>query len=163
MTINIRLSTKSISRAIMKLRNAQDNLRWGVQDTVELLAKDGALIANQAYGNMAGAVDYLQDEHTAIIATNGDTNLIAEFGAGDATIPGIGFENQPDTPVYAGSYSELEGSGEYARTLAEDGSSGYWHFGGKIFHEVQPRMGLVKAKAYIIASAEETAKEVIRL
>ena len=156
MTITIKLSDKSINRAIRRLRLVQDHLRWGVQDTVELLAKDGAEIANAAYGGMANAVDYSTEEGVAIIAVTGETNLIAEFGAGDATDPATGFENKPDTPVYAGSYSELEGSGEYART-------GQWHFGDRVYTEVPARRGLMSAKAFILESGTDIAKEVIKL
>ena len=162
MTINIKLSDASIGRAIRRLRLAQDHLRWGVQDTVEILAKDGAEIANQAYGGMAEAIDYLQDsaldnaEAISVIAVVGETNLIAEFGAGDATDPATGFENEPDTPVYAGSYSELEGSNEYAKT-------GQWHFGGRVYTEVPARRGLMSAKAFIVEQGAEIAKEVIKL
>ena len=158
MTINIDLSTGSIRQAIERLQNAKDNLRYGVQDLVECLAKDGAGIANQAYGRMdATATDSSPKEGVAVISVTGETNLIAEFGAGDSTIPGIGFENPPDTPTYAGSYSESDqGSGMYARL-------GYWRFGGRIYREIEPRMGLVKAKAFIVATAAETAKEVIKL
>ena len=156
MTINIKLSDASIRRAIRRLRNAQQHLRWGLDDTVQALAKEGAEIANQAYGSMANAVDYMEDEAVGIIAVTGESNLIAEFGAGDATDPATGFENQPDTPVYAGSYSELEGSGEYAKT-------GKWHFGGKVYTEVPARRGLMSAKAFIIEQGAEIAKEVIKL
>lgn len=156
MNITVRLSDQSINRAIRRLRQAQNNLRWGVQDAIEILAKDGAEIANQAYGSMANATDYSTEEGTAIIAVTGETNLIAEFGAGDATEPATGFENKPDTPVYAGSYSELEGTGEYART-------GQWHFGDRVYTEIPARRGLMSAKEFIIESSTDIAKEVIKL
>lgn len=161
MTINIKLSDASIRRAISRLNNAKQNLRWGVSDTVEILAEDGARIAQDAYGGMANAVGYMQDETVGIIASTGEVNLIAEFGAGDDTDPATGFENKPDTPVYAGSYSELEGTGQYA-------NYGYWYFGGQKYYgengrRVPPRHGLLDAKAFVIATAENTAKEVIKL
>lgn len=157
MKITVHLSDQSILRAIHRLNRISDHLRWGIQDTVECLAEDGAQIANAAYGSMdAHANAYSPEEGVAVIAVSGETNLIAEFGAGDATDPATGFENKPDTPVYAGSYSELEGSGEYART-------GRWHFGGRVYTEVPARRGLFSAKAFIIETATETAKEVIKL
>ena len=157
MKIRIRLSHQSILNAIHKLNTANQNLRWSVADIAETLAEDGARIAQEAYGDMANVVAYMEDENVAKIATTGETNIIAEFGAGDATIPGYGFENVPDTPTYAGAYSESdEGAGMYAKY-------GWWKFGGKVYTEVEPRMGLVKAKTYIIETAEETAKEVIKL
>jgi hypothetical protein len=117
---------------------------------------------------MAEAVGYLTDQAldgakaTAVITTSGKANLIAEFGAGDDTDPATGFENQPDTPVYAGSYSELEGTGEYATT-------GQWHFGGRVYYgepdnlRVEPRRGLMQAKVYILEEGADIAKGVIKL
>ena len=66
------------------------------------------------------------------------------------------FENYVGVDVYPGAYSELVGSGEYAET-------GKWHFGGKVYTEVQPRMGLLDAKTYIEDNAVELAQEVILL
>jgi hypothetical protein len=160
--INIKLSDESIRNAIRQLRTVKEHLRWGIDDAVQILAKNGAIIAQDAYGSMANATDYMRDEAVGIIASTGEANLIAEFGAGDDTDPATGFENQPDTPVYPGSYSELEGSGEYART-------GRWHFGGKVYYgapdylRVEPRKGLLQAKAYILEEGTEVAKGVIKL
>ena len=158
MKISIRLSDASIRRAIRRLETAKQNLRFGIQDAVEILAQDGAGIANEAYGSMdANANAYSPEEGTANIAVSGKTNLIAEFGAGDATIPGIGFENPPDTPTYAGSYSESEeGSGMYA-------DRGWWKFGGSIYTQIEPRMGLVRAKTFVIEEGTEIARKVIKL
>ena len=157
MKINIKLSEASVLSAIRKLRQIQDNLRWGLNQTIDILVKDGEMIANEKYGSMAEAIGYMPDETTGIIASVGEVNLIAEFGAGDATLPPGGmFEDSPDTPVYPGSYSELVGSGEYAAT-------GKWHFGGKVYTEVEPRYGLYNAKNYIEKNAVEIAKEVIKL
>lgn len=156
MKISIRLSHKSISRAISKLNTASQNLRWGVSDTVDILANNGAEIAQGAYGKMANATNYMRDETTAIIASTGEANLIAEFGAGDATIPGTGFEHSPDTPTYAGSYSELVGSGQYAEY-------GWWRFGGRVYRKVEPRMGLLEARDYVKESSTKVAKGVIKL
>lgn len=156
MKVDIKLfSQASIRSAIQQLRQAQENLRWGVNETVEILVKDGEMIANDKYGGMAEAVGYMPDENIGIIASVGEANLIAEFGAGDATIPGTGFENAPETPTYAGSYSE-----EHSRMYAD---YGWWKFGGEIFHEVQPRMGLYNAKNYIEKNGNDIAREVIKL
>ena len=128
-----------------------------MQETIDILVKDGAMVANDKYGGMANAVGYMPDETTGVIASAGEANLIAEFGAGDATLPPAGmFEDSPDTPVYPGSYSELVGSGEYAAT-------GKWHWGGREFTEIEPRMGLYNAKNYIEKNAVDIAKEVIQL
>lgn len=155
MKISVRLSTRSINNAIIRLRQAQNNLRWGLHDTVDILTKEGAEIAQIADGNMANVVGYMPDETQGLIVATGDAPIIAEFGAGDATID-VMFENYPGVDVYPGSYSEQVGSGEYAAT-------GKWHFGGKEYTEVQPRGGLYNAKVFIKDNAAEIAKEVIKL
>ena len=158
MKVDIKLfSQASIRSAIQQLRQAQENLRWGVNETVEILVKDGEMIANDKYGGMAEAIGYMVNEGVGIIESGDDANFIAEFGAGDATLPPLGmFENEPFTDVYPGSYSEQVGTGEYART-------GKWHFGGREFTEVAPRMGLYNAKNYIEKNGNDIAREVIKL
>lgn len=155
MKINIDLSQRGVLSAIHKLRTAKENLRWGLNDTVSILAKNGAMIANGEYGSMANAIDWMEDESVGKISVVGDAPVIAEFGAGDATME-VRFENYPGVDVYPGAYSEQVGSGEYAET-------GRWHFGGHVYTEVEPRMGLLDAKLYIIDQAAEIAKEVIKL
>ena len=154
MNITLSLSPGSIDAAIRELETVKDNIEYGVQQTVEMLTQEGADIAKRDYGSMA-SVDYATDETTGIIGTSGQANIIAEFGAGDATITPM-FENYVGVDVYPGAYSELVGSGEYAET-------GKWHFGGKTYTEVQPRMGLLDAKLYIEGVAVELAQEVIQL
>ena len=85
----------------------------------------------------------------------GQAPVIAEFGAGDATIPVL-FENYAGVDVYPGSYSEQVGSGEYAET-------GVWHFGGKVYRQVEPRGGMLMAREYIRDNSTEIAREVIEL
>lgn len=156
MKIVIKLSEGSIIRAIERLEQAQDNLRYGTGQMMEILAKEGAGIAQGAYRSMA-RVDYAADETKGTITTSGAANLIAEFGAGDTTAdPRAMFANVPKTDVYPGSYSEQVGSGEYAR-------DGVWHFGGREYYYIPPRAGLYAAKQYIEQNAGRIAKEVIKL
>lgn len=154
MKINVRLSTESIDAAISKLLEIQDSLEFGTNDLVEVLAHDGALLAQSYFGSMAG-VSYEADGGHGIISASGEAVGIAEFGAGDDTLPVL-FENYPGFDVYPGSYSEQVGSGEYALT-------GRWHFGGREYRKVEPRAGLYNAKVYIQENATEIAREVIKL
>lgn len=163
MKITIDLSVGSIRDAIIRLRQAQDHLRWGLSETINALVTDGAMIANSNYGSMANAIDWMEDETIGKISVVGETPLIAEFGAGDATLePERFFESVPYTPVYPGSYSELVGTGEYYLTRLETGM-GIWHWNGIPFSAVEPKQGLYKAKLHIIESSTDTAKEVIKL
>ena len=153
MNINISLDTVSIEKAIHRINALKDDFKDGVADIVELLANDGAEVAQAAYGdwNVRTLVDKVS-ETRAEITVSGEMPLIAEFGAGQATMP-VMFENDPGTPVYEGSYSELEGSQEYYKY-------GSWHFAGKYFTEVPARHGLLDAKMFIIENSTKIAQEV---
>ena len=154
MTIHIDLSTESIESAIAKLTDYKEEFEDNVELVVELLTNEGAEVAQAAYGNWGVSVVPLVDGTSGEIIVAGDMPVIAEFGAGDATVePGGLFEGSPSTPVYPGSYSLLEGSKEYA-------TYGSWHFAGKKYTEVTPHLGLYGAKQYIIENSTDVAKEV---
>ena len=152
MRIQISLSTESIQNAIRLLNERRQMLEEDLEQFVEILANEGAEVANAAYGDFPVVATPHADGNHAEITVSGDMPLIAEFGAGQATMPVL-FENQPETPVYEGSYSELEGSQEYYRF-------GSWHFGGEYYTEVPARHGLLDAKQYIIENSTEIAREV---
>lgn len=155
MTINVSLSTESIVQAIRKLEMMKMNLEEGLSETIEILANEGAEIAQTAYGEWGIQATPFADETHGEIIISGDMPLIAEFGAGQATMP-VMFENSPSTPVYEGSYSELEGSQEYYKY-------GSWHFGGKYYTEVPARHGLLDARNFILENGTQIAQEVIQL
>lgn len=158
MKITINLSEESINAAIRKLQDAQRNIEYGINQTVEMLVKEGADVAQAADGAMATVVGYMDSESVGEIVAVGEAPVIAEFGAGDATIdPEKYFTNYPPVPVYPGSFSESEkGSGMYAEY-------GWWKFGGNVYRKVEPRQGLYRAKEFIQENAADYAKEVIKL
>ena len=152
-TIKMSLSVASIERAIRQLERIQDNLQQGLEDTVDTLVEEGAEIAQTAYGNMAQVGGFANGTEGRIVSA-GEDNLIAEFGAGDGTIP-VKFANKPKTPVYPGSYSEQHAR-QYARW-------GFWYFGGEVYSDIPARHGLLDAKRYVIEHSSEIAREVIKL
>lgn len=157
--IHIELSSESIDMAIRRLHDVQDNLREGIGELINTLTTEGAEQAQAAYGDwpVQAVAEVDEDDNIGYITVAGDMPLIAEFGAGDATLdPSTLFENSPMTPVAPGSYSLLEGSQEYYKT-------GQWHFGGHLYNEVLPRQGLHMAKVFIIENSTEIAQEVIKL
>lgn len=155
MNININLSTSSVIAAITRLRLIRNEIEDGTEHLVSILTNEGAEVAQSAYGDWGVQATPIVEETEGTIVVSGDMPLIAEFGAGQATMPVL-FENAPATPVYEGSYSELEGSQEYYKY-------GSWHFAGEYYTEVPARHGLLDAKQYIIENALETAMEVLKL
>ena len=156
MKIQISLSEASIERAIRRLTKVQENLQQGLEDTVDILCREGGNVAQASYQGMAVAYGECYGTEGRIVS-EGENNLIAEFGAGDDTVdPTSLFSNAPATDVFPGAYSLEVGSGEYWE-------KGKWHFGGREYTTVPPRMGLWNAKQYVVEHSTETAKEVIKL
>lgn len=160
MNINISLSTESIESAIRRLEMVKDNIDAGLQQTVDILAKEGAIVAQMDDGSMA-KVEPVSDSETQsrIVVSGGDTAIIAEFGAGDTTLsPGDFFENGSalDADVFPGAYSLFKGSRDYF-------NFGSWRFGGVWYTQVPPRHGLFDAKLFIVGNSSDIAKEVIKL
>lgn len=164
MNIKLTLGAEEINRLIDDLEFFNEHIG---EELINVLCIEGADEANFAYGSMAsatgGVVEASDGSVTGkIIATSGneDTLLIAEFGAGDATIsPSMEFESSGlDSVVYPGAYSRLKGSKEYY----EHGS---WQFPPKsgIYHtEVEARHGMFNAKLYVMQNYERLAEELIR-
>lgn len=155
MTINVKLSTESIDRAIAKLIEYQEEFDSGVEKVVELLTNEGADVANGAYGDWGVEAVPIPEGMSASIMVVGDMPLIAEFGAGDATLnPKDFFSRSPGTPVFPGSYS--------MRHAMMYSTFGEWKFAGRWMSEVQPRQGLYSAKMYIIENSTEIAQGVFK-
>ena len=148
------LNEGSIQNLIGRISNIRENLEENVERLVEILTNEGAEVARAAYGNWPVETTPLPDGTEGVINVAGDMPLIAEFGAGQATMP-VMFDNPPSTPVYEGSYSELVGSQEYYRF-------GSWHFAGDYYTEVPARHGLLDAKQYILEEGVRIAQEVLR-
>ena len=153
--IDISLSTESISKAIADLAAYREILEEGVEQVVDILTQEGAEVASAGYGNFGVGVTHQAEGTQGEITAYGDHDelLIAEFGAGQATMP-VMFEGSPYAAVYEGAFSESpRGSGEYAKF-------GSWHFGGGYYTEIPARHGLLDAKEYIIENSTDIAQEV---
>ena len=154
MTIHIDLSTEAIANAVAQLLAYQEEIETKTEQVIEILTNEGAEVAQTAYGGWGVAAVPSADGLHGDITVVGDMPVIAEFGAGDATVePGGFFEGSPSTPVYPGSYSLLEGSKEYA-------TFGSWHFASKKYTQISPHLGLFSAKQYIIANSTSVAQGV---
>lgn len=169
MNITVKLSDQSIRNAIKLLENAKDNLEYGLEQTLEILAKNGADEANNAYGSMATAHDFKDDKFTTSInVTGGDKAIIAEFGAGYGTMEYHPFAKNAPVPIEVASYSKenfdrsMYGGLFYITNDLYPGE-GYWLFGGQTYQRVEARHGLLNAYDYILQNWAEIAKGVIKL
>lgn len=174
MTIDITLSDASINRAIRKIEEAIENLQYGANDFVEVLAHNGAEVAQSAYGKMATAqMQPVSMTEAEIVVSGGDKAIIAEFGAGYATMEYHPFAQNAPVPIKVASYSEAH-DGMFALTDHINPGEGYWILGwakggkGKVGHavymdRVQPRHGLLNAYDYIMQNSDKVAEEVFKL
>lgn len=165
MNIVIKLSSSSIESAIRKLTKVRNDLPYSVNDLVETLAHDGAEVAQSAYGRMATAtMQPLGMDSSKIVVTGGDAAIIAEFGAGYATMEHHPFAKNAPVPIEVASYSKNQYPyGEFYRTDFINPGEGYWFFGGQEYDRVQPRHGLLNAYDYIRENSDRIAREVIKL
>lgn len=165
MTLSLNLSTASINKAIRQLTKASDDLNYAVNDLVESLAYDGAEVAQSAYGNMAAATAQSESMTQAkIVASGGDQAIIAEFGAGYATMEYHPFAKNAPVPIEPTSYSRDQYPyGLFYISDSVNPGEGYWFFGGKEYDRVQPRHGLLNAYDYINEHYLEIWKEVSRI
>ena len=155
MNINVKLSDESIQSAINKLQKIRDYFSEDSEKLVDILTNEGAEIAQAAYGSWPVSAVPMSALGVGTITVYGDELLIAEFGAGDATLnPSSMFEHAPNTDVFPGSYSR-ENAQQYWKW-------GSWYFGGRVYSEVAPHMGLYQAKRYLIEHSTEIAREVIQ-
>lgn len=162
MTININLSTESIAAAIRQLQTVKENLQWGLSEAVDILLKEGAQEAQIAYGGMASVTETTDSETSGRITATGDAVIIAEFGAGYATMEDHPFAGKAPVPIEVGSYSRENDGLFYWSDYANPGE-GYWNFGGQEYDRVEPRHGLLNAHYHIVNQAAEILKEVIKL
>ena len=162
MTINISLSTESIAAAIRQLRTVEENIRWGLSETIDILVKEGAQIAQAADGKMATVIGQKDDELSGRIIATGEAPIIAEFGAGYATMEDHPMAGKAPVPIEVGSYSR-ENDGLFYWSDYVNPGEGYWYFGGQEYDRVEPRHGLLDAHDHIVSHAAEIAREVIKL
>lgn len=175
MTVTLRLSTDSINQAIRQLTNARDDFNYAVHDLVESLAYDGAEVAEAAYGGMVHAAAMPSEMTEAkIVVPGGDRAIIAEFGAGYATMEYHPFAKNAPVPIKVASYSYAQYPiGLFAVTNDLYPGEGYWIFGrtkavkgftDPIYYDrVEPRHGLLNAYDYINEHYLRVWKEVSKI
>ena len=150
-TLRFGLAEDHIAYAIRVLESYKQDFEHGLEQAVEILTNEGAEIAKTHYGNWKVRATPSTSGTHGIISVSGDMPLIAEFGAGDATLP-VGFEYVPSI-VRRGSYSEQHAQ-QYSRW-------GFWYFAGEPYTEAGGMHSLLEAKRYIIGNSTSVIREAL--
>ena len=128
------------------------------------IAEVGKPIAEKCYAQADGQDEdheYLiwvepQANGASLIAL-GDDVVFREFGAGAKT------SNNPFThaeglpPIYPGSWSESEGTGEFAHS-----KEGYWHHHKQRYYGLTPTLGMYNASRVMRDFVAQYVKEVMK-
>lgn len=157
-TIHIDLTVGSINQAVRQLEAYEKSVSRRTETLVNELVDGGAELAQWAFRGW-GLVDKISEGGTGIIEATGENLIIAEFGAGMATMEGHPLKNNAPVDVYRGSYSEQVGSGEFYLSYQETGH-GFWHFGGSLYSAVEPKHGMLDARDYVVNNVESKARKV---
>ena len=166
--LTIALSDSSIRKAISELEAMIEDLSQDTCEIVDDLLLEGTDAANSAYGRMAHATGTRDSEgngiaegHIGVSAEDEDAAIIAEFGAGYATMVNHPMADNAPVPIEVASYSK-EHQGMFYETDQQNPGHGFWVFGGKPYREVQARHGLLDARDRIVERAADIAAEVIQ-
>ena len=163
MTLDIDLlNPQSVRDVISRLWEVRQNLRWGIEDAVDMLARDGATVAQDAYGSMTNVTGYGIENEGHIIVTGGEP-VIAEFGAGYATMEDHPWAGAAPVPIEVGSYSRENGGEFWERLQNSPEGEAFWVFGGRRYSRVEARHGLLNARNYIMEHSTETVRRAVHL
>lgn len=157
--IRVSLDQKSIEKAIKQLRYMAEDLEERTNKAVELLTIHGKAAAHAEYGNRLD-VDWEAKDGVGKIIATGDKAIIAEFGAGFATMEYHPMADNAPVDIKVGSYSREHG-GLFAALLDAGAPDPYWMFGGKEYRQVQPKPGMLAARNYIMYWYEDIVREVL--
>lgn len=147
------LDAKSVDAAIAWLADYETRVKSRINETAKRIIEAGETAAKEAF---AGTDVIVTSENVGgglwTIRADGGDVVFLEFGAGTATASGAPFAGRMPFEVSPGSWSEKEGTGEFANT-------GQWHYGGQVYTKVEPRLGMQKAYEAIKNAAQSAAKE----
>lgn len=161
MTINLELSKSGIQKAIKDLQNYSNSIDEKMQTLATELCKVGVPVVIVHYvdgfteGNSDCNIEIEPTEHGCVLRARGNDVCFLEFGGGVTTAiyDGEGQEGLP--PVYPGSWSESEGTGQFAE-------KGFWFYGGKKYDGIEAKLGLYYASIEMRNRAVETARRVFK-
>lgn len=127
------------------------------EEICKRLCEVGQTIVKQTHHQGGTMVWYEKTQDGYKIVAQGEDVMFIEFGTGDRAGELIAWYDQVPTYVRPGSWSEAH-EGEYAATGGE--GVGYWHFGGREYHETEPHPAFFEAYRAMVEALPQIAQEV---
>ena len=160
MTINLELSADGVRKAINEVKQYSKSIESRTQKLAEELCRIGIPVVNVHYlsgvreGNKDFTIKAIPKKNGCILQANGHDVCFLEFGAGVTTTSYSGEGQEGLPPIYPGSWSESEeGSGEFA-------NNGFWHYGGKLYYGLSPKLGMYYASKEMQNRVVEVARRI---
>lgn len=153
------LDPDSIDDAIRKIDRYKKTIEEKAQEVLSQLAVMGMQIVDYAYGgnDEEYEISCVVNGNNAMIIAEGSEVVFLEFGTGvyteDHTYE---METEGLPPIFAGSYSQIEGSGQF-RAGHE-----YWYYNHKKYVGSIPMRGFYMASKEIKEQAVEMAIKVFK-
>ena len=157
MRIKITLDSESIDNAIKKIDQYKNSLQKKAEEVLSQLAVMGMEVVNYAYGDEEYEISCIVNGDNAMIIAEGSEVVFLEFGTGvyteDHTYE---METEGLPPIFAGSYSQTEGSGQF-RAGHE-----YWYYNHRKYVGSIPLRGFYMASKEIKEQAVNVAIKVFK-
>ena len=153
------LEIETIDEAIKAINDYSKTLKPKAKEIATRLSEIGKQVVDFSY-SQSGEDYYLTcitKGNSSMIIAEGDNVLFIEFGTGVYT-NGDTYEMETEglPPIYAGSYSQLEGQGHFTPEHP------YWYYGGVRYEGTIQLSGFYFASKEIKQQAVEVAKKVFK-
>jgi len=153
------LDPESIDNAIREIERYKNSLQSKVEEILSQLAVMGMEVVDYAYGgnDEEYEISCIVNGNNAMIIAEGSEVVFLEFGTGvyteDHTYE---METEGLPPIFAGSYSQTEGTGQF-RAGHE-----YWYYNHKRYVGSIPMRGFYMASKEIREQAVQVAIKVFK-
>lgn len=153
------LDPSSIEKAIKQIEDYKKSLDTKLKELAERLCTIGVDIVKVSYlsgrreGNSNVDVYIEPTEKGCKLVAEGQDVCFLEFGAGVSTVDyeKDGQEGLP--PIYPGSWSSTEGTGQFAE-------NGYWYYNGEKLDGLMPKLGMYHASQIMQQKAIQEARKI---
>lgn len=153
-------SQDSVNEALKKIIQYKQSFEYKVQELISELAKMGERKVDTQFSLITEYEPYdvycEMEGNNAIIIAEGENVIFLEFGTGvDVTDTTDEMETEGLPPIYKGSWSETEGTGQFAHYR-------YWYYNGHRYTGTMATQGFYLASKEIRTEAVNVAKRIFK-